>query len=174
LHDQLDKHKILQLIELLYKIPLSEWTLNYQTDYERLDRLMTESMLYAESRATKKYTNTFDWSPALVKTVFAERFGRLALRRSQGRPISDKLLHRTKASAGITVDPLQLTLPDVVQCLAAARQTRKEVQQRHQSLRKTYLEQLAEALVLKELHILRVTPNMKRDLLLAPPKKSNG
>jgi len=118
-------------VEQLSKITSEQWTLQNQTQYERLDRLITESMLYAESCAAKKYTNKFEWSPTLVRSVFAERFWRLALRRSQGRKISQILFERTRESAGITLDPSLLTLPDVVRCLASARQTRRQLQQQH-------------------------------------------
>jgi len=123
LHKQLDLHKVCLKVEQLSKITSEQWTLQNQTQYERLDRLITESMLYAESCAAKKYTNKFEWSPTLVRSVFAERFWRLALRRSQGRKISQILFERTRESAGITLDPSLLTLPDVVRCLASARQT---------------------------------------------------
>jgi len=149
LHKQLDLHKVCRKVEQLSKITSEQWTLQNQTQYECLDQLITESMLYAESCAAKKYTNKYEWSPTLVRSIFAERFWRLALRRSQGRSISQTLLNRTRESAGITLDPSLLTLPDIVQCLASARQTRKELQQQHQELRKNYLEKLAEALVIK-------------------------
>jgi len=131
LHKQLDLHKVCLKVEQLSKITSEQWTLQNQTQYERLDRLITESMLYAESCAAKKYTKKFEWSPTLVRSVFAERFWRLALRRSQGRKISQILFERTRESAGITLDPSLLTLPDVVRCLASARQTRRQLQQQH-------------------------------------------
>jgi hypothetical protein len=80
------------------------------------------------------------------------------LQRSQGRKISQILFDRTRESAGIILDPSLLTLPDVVHCLASARQTRRKLQQQHQELRKNYLEKLAEALVLKRAPYLDTDP----------------
>ena len=54
LNKQLDLHKVSRKVEQLSKIMSEQWTLQNQTQYERLDRLITESMLYAESCAAKK------------------------------------------------------------------------------------------------------------------------
>jgi len=164
LHQQFKYHKIGQKTESLYNIAPNQWNTQQHIEYERLDQLITESMLYAESQAAKWYTNNYDWSPTLVRSVFAERFWRLALRHSQGRSISDDLFYRAKDNAGITVDASKLTLPDIVQCPACARQNRKEMQQNHQALRKNYLEKLAEALVLKRAPYLDSDPKYNERL----------
>ena len=164
LHKQFDYHKVQKKTELLYSIDPTEWTIQHQQEYEHLDRLITDSMLCAESCAAKKYNSIYEWSPALVRSVFAERIWRLAVMRSQGRSVSETLLSHTKESAGITVDLSRLTLPDIVQCLQSARQTRKEMQQQHQSLRKNYLENLAEALVLKRAPYLASNPKFDERL----------
>jgi hypothetical protein len=106
-----------------------------------------------------------------VRSVFAERFWRLALRRSQGRKISQILFDRTRESAGIALDPSLLTLPDVVRCLASARQTRRQLQHQHQELRKNYLEKLAEALVLKRAPYLDTDPKYKDRLTARTTKE---
>jgi hypothetical protein len=64
---------------MLSEIAPDQWDAQHQIQYERLDQLITESMLYAESCAAKKYTKKYEWSPTLVRSVFAERFWRLAL-----------------------------------------------------------------------------------------------
>jgi hypothetical protein len=155
---QFNLHNVLPKLQELNSIQPNEWSFQHLTMYERLDRTISESMLYAKNRAAKRYTNTFDWSPTLVQSVYAERFWKLALRQSQGRVLSPSLLQRTKEYAGIGADLSCLTLPDIVQCLASARQSRKELQQQHQQLRKNYLEKLAEALVLKRAPYLDTDP----------------
>jgi hypothetical protein len=63
--------------------------------------------------------------------------------------VSDELLARTRKLAGIqAVSPL-LSLPELIQCLTAARHSRKSLQKDHHTLRQNYLTGLAEALVLK-------------------------
>jgi len=164
LTDQLEKHKVLPKLQELYLLESHQWTDQTQQTYERLDKIITEAMLYAEEASAKKYINKYEWSPTLVCSVYAERFWRLALRKSQGRHISQNLFERTRLSAGIQVDPSTLAMPDVIQCLACARQTRKELQQQHQSLRKNYLEKLAEALVLKRAPYLDTNPKYEERL----------
>jgi len=164
LNDQLEKHKVLPKLQELYLLESHQWTDQTQQTYERLDKIITEAMLYAEEASAKKYTNKYEWSPSLVRSVHAERFWRLALRKSQGRLISQNLFERTRLSAGIHVDPTTLAMPDVIQCLACARQTRKELQQQHQLLRKNYLEKLAEALVLKRAPYLDTDPKYEERL----------
>jgi hypothetical protein len=149
LHQQFKCHKILQKIEFLYAVEPTLWTPQHQIEYECLDALITESMLCAESRSAKKYMNTYAWPPTLVCSVSAERFWRLVIKRSQGHHVAADILHRTKVSTGIMVDISQLTLPDAVQCLQSACQTRKDLQQNHLQLRRNYLVSLAQALVLK-------------------------
>jgi len=164
LNDQLEKHKVSPKLQELYLLESHQWTDQTQQTYERLDKIITEAMLYAEEASAKKYTNKYEWSPSLVRSVHAERFWRLALRKSQGRLISQNLFERTRLSAGIHVDPTTLAMPDVIQCLACARQTRKELQQQHQLLRKNYLEKLAEALVLKRAPYLDTDPKYEERL----------
>lgn len=69
------------------------------------------------------------------------------------------------------MDHSSLTLPDIVQCLAAARQTRKVLQIQHQELCKTYLEKLAEALVLKQAPYLDTDPKYEERLTLRTAKE---
>ncbi len=164
LSKQLDNHKVSQKVEALAKIEPGKWNAYDQLQYERLDKVITDSMLHAESCAAKKYTKKYEWSPTLLQSVHAERFWKLALRKSQGRSISTTLLERTREAAGIPPNPFSLTLPDIVQCLASARQTRKELQNCHQELRKNYLEKLAEALVLKRAPYLDSDPKYEERL----------
>ena len=158
LHQQFKSHKILQKTERLYAVEPTLWTPQHQIEYECLDALITESMLYAESRSAKKYRNTYAWSPTLVRSVSAERFWRLVIKQSQGHHVAADILHRTKVSAGITVDISQLTLPDAVQCLQSSHQTRKELQQNYLQIRRNYLVSLAQALVLKRAPYLEDDP----------------
>jgi hypothetical protein len=72
LQKQFDNHKVSEKLQNLNSIHPCEWTSKHTTDYECLDNLITESMLCAESRSAKRYTNTYEWSPTLVSAVYAE------------------------------------------------------------------------------------------------------
>jgi hypothetical protein len=149
LSDQICKHNISEKVIDLHTKASLKWEEEYYRTYEKLDSLITEVMLYAEPQTTSRFTKTYEWSPTLIKAVYAERYWRLAYKRSIGRFVSDKYFNRIKNSAGITLTPVSFHLPYIFQCLNAARETRKLLQKDHRTLRRNYLEQLSEALVLK-------------------------
>jgi hypothetical protein len=57
-----------------------------------------------------------------------------------------------------------LSLPELIQCLTAARQSRKTLQKDHHTLRQNYLAGLAEALVLKRAPYLGTDPKYNEKL----------
>jgi hypothetical protein len=116
-------------------------------------------MLHAEKKTSKRYTKTYEWSPTLIKAVYAERYWRLVYKRSIGRFVSDDFLTRTRNLAGIPFQPFTLQLPYILQCLSSAKVTRKSLQKDHHALRKNYLEKLAEALVVKRSPIMLESRN---------------
>ncbi len=163
LHQQFKIHNIPEKVKALQQ-EHSEWTDHHQLEYEKLDKLITESMLYAERQSSSRYTKTYEWSPTLIQAVYAERYWRLQLRRSQGRHVTNGTLTRARVLAGLSIDPHPLRLPDILQCLAAARQSRKLLQKNHHGLRQNYLQQLAEALVLKRAPYLEGDPTYEERL----------
>jgi hypothetical protein len=146
---QLSLHKVQQKVATLHNKAITGWQEDDQLQYERLDKLITEAMLYAERHTGKRYTKTYEWSPTLVQAVYAERFWRLMYKKSTGRFVSDEHLIRTRSMAGIPTSSAELQLPQILKCLTGARESRKLLQKDHRTLRRNYLEQLAQALVLK-------------------------
>jgi hypothetical protein len=164
LNKQFDIHKIHEKVGKLQKKDSKLWEeMDVQT-YERIDTLITQSMLYAERLVSSRYTKTWEWSPVLVAAVHAERFWKLAIKRSHGHYVSNALLRRTCFLAGIKSVPPTLSLPDLIGCLAAARQTRRELQKDSHTLRQNYLASLAEALVLKRAPYLGTDPKYDEKL----------
>jgi hypothetical protein len=128
LTDQICKHNVSQKGNDLHIKASSEWEEEDYRTYEKLHSLITEVMLYAERQTTSRFTKTYEWSPILIKAVYAERYWRLAYKRSIGRFVSDEYFNRIKNSAGITLTPVSFHLPYILQCLNAARETRKLLQ----------------------------------------------
>jgi len=126
----------------------NQWADHHQLEYEKLDKLITEAMLYAERQSGSKYTKTYEWSPTLIQAVSAERYWRLQLRHSQGRQVTARTLQRAREQAGLSLNHSVLSFPDILQCLMAARETRKLLQKDHHGLRQNYLQKLAAALVI--------------------------
>lgn len=149
LNTQLETHNILQKVTELHTKTTIGWDSTDYAKYETIDQLITEAMLYAERQTSSRFTKTFEWSPTLMKAVYAERYWRLAYKQSVGRFVSENLLLRTRRLAGIPISISNLQLPHILQCLKAARETRKLLQKDHRTLRRNYLEKLSEALVLK-------------------------
>ncbi len=101
LTEQLDSHKIFDKVKILQQKEPHQWEdADYQT-YEKLDAIITESMLHAERTVGACYTKTWEWSPVLLVAVYAKRFWRLTIKKSRGRFVSDELLTRTHNLAGI-------------------------------------------------------------------------
>jgi hypothetical protein len=96
LHEKLHQHNILtKVTDLHTKAQLNNWEAQDLLEYEKLDRLITKSMIFAERKTSSRFTKTYEWSTTLVKAVYAERYWRLAYKRSVGRLVSDKLFNRT-------------------------------------------------------------------------------
>jgi hypothetical protein len=158
LSKQFQLHSIPEKVAALKQQSKTEWSEEKLLTYERLDASITQSMLYAERQTSKRYTKRYEWSPTLIKAVYAERYWRLMLRRSQGRQVSNELLQRTRLRADIPPTQHLYTLPEIISCLAAARQSRKSLQNDHHTLRQNYLEKLAAALVIKRAPYLEENP----------------
>jgi hypothetical protein len=75
LHDQLLYHKVSERIaDLETAAQQQSWTAQHTQEYERLDTLITESMLHAERSSGKRYTKRYEWSPTLVQSVEKVRY----------------------------------------------------------------------------------------------------
>jgi len=149
LHAQLHLHKVLTKVNNLHAKASSGWSDSDLEEYKRLDTLITEAMLYSERATSRRFTKTYEWSPILMKAVYAERYWRQAYKRSIGKFVSDEQFIRTRQLAGIPFQSHPLHLPYILQCLSAAREIRKILQKDHHTLCKNYLEKLAESIVVK-------------------------
>jgi hypothetical protein len=58
LHQQFEIHKIPEKVTALRQ-DYNQWADHHQLEYEKLDKLITEAMLYAERQSGSKYTKTY-------------------------------------------------------------------------------------------------------------------
>lgn len=107
-------------------------------------------MLHAERQSCKKSTAKFSWSPDMVQSVHAKRYWKLMLKRARGLPVATSTLERQWQASKESPPPQQITLQDIIGKLRLAKESWKENQKRHYSLRESYLEQLATAIVLSK------------------------
>jgi hypothetical protein len=57
-------HKVMQKLHQLHEAAHNgTWSPLHQQQYERLDTLITEGMLYSERQASKRYSSAYAWSP---------------------------------------------------------------------------------------------------------------
>jgi hypothetical protein len=135
-----------KLQEILHK---EEWTSESTAEYESLDSVITESMLSAEKELGKRITTTYQWSPRLKQAVQRLRYWQLWLCQVRNQPVSINQLLRYQQEGNISVEDQQLlSEPDTKNAQHQAYLNLKALQKQHQELRDTYLEDLADAIVL--------------------------
>jgi hypothetical protein len=151
LHEQLTYHKIYEKLEFLMQHALDgTWSVELTEEYQRVDRLYTESMLHAERIAGRKYSTKFDWSPELLQAVQAFRFWKMKLKLHRGLQVSPTVLEKYHTEAVLPEADYAAAYSEteLVQKIRAAYQQLRSKQKDHHTLRQTYLEELAEAIVL--------------------------
>jgi hypothetical protein len=158
LRKQLDYHNISQKIDALYKqasevpndpsIPLR---------YEKIDRILTESMLYAEKRGTKKYTDTYQWSPALAAAVNAVKYWRIRIKQLKKVKVAEETIRKAAEAAKLPLPGTRMTTTEVLRNLREAHRVLKQHQKNHIELREKHLDSLAEA------RVVAVCPALKFD-----------
>ena len=85
---------------------LQEWQIH---EYEELDRLREESMLYAEKHCRKLKMGGVRWSPALQQARNKITYYTLSYRRLRGRKLSSKILQRYSKRTGLNTSRLDET-----------------------------------------------------------------
>ena len=106
-------------------------------------------MLSAENQLSRSHSVKFDWSPKLKRAVQAQHYCHLRLKQCKGIIVSPARLDFHHHEAEIDNDTTS-TLIKVVTSLRAATTTLRTYQKDHKNLRASYLEELAEAIVLNK------------------------
>jgi hypothetical protein len=126
------------------------WNDTHTLQYENLDAIITQSMLFAESSCGKCYTKRFEWSPAMIKLVESVRYWRLLLKRSKGLQIQHSTICRAQTAAGLSHNTETVEQPTIIAHLRTALIAMRQAQKHHVELRESYLNGLAEAIVLEK------------------------
>jgi hypothetical protein len=158
LHDQLQYHKFYDKLPSLLDVAKQQsWSANHTIQYERLDRISSESMLHAEKAAGQKYTKVYEWSPVLIQSVEAVRFWCSLLQRSKGLKICQTTIEQLHRNVGLPLSSLAVVdQPETIVELRSTRAHMRSLQKSHVELWDAYLHSLAEALVLQECpHLLQ-------------------
>mmetsp|Transcript_16534 Transcript_16534/g.23565 ORF Transcript_16534/g.23565 Transcript_16534/m.23565 type:complete len:716 (+) Transcript_16534:576-2723(+) len=149
--EQLSYHKIFDKTKRLKEISeASEWTPECVQQYEKIDRIITESVRYADKAVAKRYSDTYEWSPEMMRSVNAFRYWSLRLKVAKGVVVDNNTIKKCREDAKLPLQQSEYITgrQDIVENLRDARKQMRENQQKHVELRRTYLEELAEATVL--------------------------
>ncbi len=109
--------------------------------YNKIDKLLMEAMLHAKKEVSRKYSNTYQWSPLLSQAVAAKRYWEMLLRQQKGGWINEARINRLRIAAVPTIQ-------DIVKETRASRATLQEFQCKHIEVPANHLQALAEARVL--------------------------
>jgi len=156
-HEQFQLHKVYdKLNDLKSHADNATWQQSHTEQYQVLDNVITDAMLYAEKQIGKQYSATFDWSPKLKEAVQVQRYWYLKLKQVKGLPVSPTGLDFHCTVGNIQVDK-EMSLPQVLHHLRSAKALLRTYQKEHKTLRASYLEDLAEAI------FLHSTPSLSFD-----------
>ncbi len=150
LKDQLEYHNIEQKKEHMRKtVREGSWSEDEVSIYETIDRINSESMLYAERQVQKKFAKKYEWSPKLIQAVQSVRYWKLRIKKAKGLYVTDHILNTTLKAANLpTSSGDYLPFSIILSRLKDAREILKQRQCNHVQLREEYLESLAEAILL--------------------------
>ncbi len=144
LESYLDKHGVYpRLADLFatYSTPLPPHQI---AEYEKLDKIIERGMMWAERKCRKLFMGHVGWFPALKRIRRMIRYIKASLSRLAGCKVSARFLIRLSKSLKFSTEGM--TEVELCSKLNSAFKTYKHLKSRHKQLRKTFLEDLAEAL----------------------------
>jgi hypothetical protein len=150
LERQISYHKILEKLEILHaSVQNGTWTLDHNTQYKRLDDLLSESMLYTEKALTKALSKRYEWSPVLKQSIHALRFWELSRKQSIGLKLPNTSLQKEaeKDVLDLSTLPSPLTCMSIMKYRTQANKNLNECQSNHSTLRENHLIAIAIAMV---------------------------
>jgi hypothetical protein len=150
LHKLLAEHNVFERVDKLQEaVNNGSWTLECVIEYEAIDKVVTDLMLSAENALSRRISTKYQRSPQLKQAVQCLRYWQLRLRQVRNQPVALNQLAHFQENGAIDPDQLVLTSEsEIKKAQHKAYQHLKEMQLRHLELRETYLEGLAEAIVL--------------------------
>jgi hypothetical protein len=91
-------------------------------EYGKIDTLLTEAMLSTEKQISKSYSDTYQWSPTLHKSIASLKYWKLKLREARGHLVSPSQLIRWSNIADIvhTISHPPVTMPMIKENLRLA------------------------------------------------------
>ena len=144
LEEEFSRHNVYHRALKLYNHCQVNPPADVYAEYDKLDRIREKCMKKAERKCRKLHMGGVPWSPEIQRARTTILYIKLILRRRRGRRVSARTLIRLQSKLGISYE--QVTDDNLLQFLDKAFQYYKKMKKKAVDLRKSHLEQLAEAL----------------------------
>jgi len=124
-------------------------THSVREQYESIDKLLMEAILYAESNSDKQYSTNYQWSPVLEQAAFQVKYWLLRIQEAKGRLVHHSRKVTLQDLAGKPADKTQrMIMPQLALEIRADRSTLRALQAKHVSLCEEHLSSLAEVRII--------------------------
>jgi hypothetical protein len=117
----------------------------HSAEWEAIDTLRVQGMLYAERRCRKLRMGGVLWSPEVQHSMDTILLWQLVYKRRRGVHVGSRVIQRAARKVGI-VNPLSLSREEAAAALRQAYRNYSAIKRNAPALRKTWLENLAQAL----------------------------
>ena len=122
-----------------FSVPL---TLEQIKEYEKLDKLKTQAMEYAETNCRKFYHGGYKWSDSFQQARDKIEYYELSISRLKGSRVSSRILMRLSRRTGCNA--LGKSVHELEMILSSAYKNYKIIRKDDESHRRSFLERLAE------------------------------
>ena len=144
LAEYLSEKRFFTRLERLYVSFTTPLSKAHISELEELDKIRTTGMRKAEKQCRKLRMGNVKWSPKLQQARDRISYYKLTLSRRRGCKVGARVLQTL--SRKLNENNLKLTNNELEKCLETANQDYLKVKKDHEKERKSFLEDLAEAL----------------------------
>ncbi len=145
LDEQLQANDVYNRLDILFRNTTEGKELGeaQMEEYEKLDNIREEAMIYAEKNCRHLYMGGIQWCPLLTRHRNRIDYLRRCISRKKGTKINARTLIRKAIKARI--DASTFTMEELLKALDKEYEEYKNTKKNHIELRKSFLESLAEA-----------------------------
>ena len=140
---QMMYHKIYDKNDALKtKSAEGRWTTKCTEQYEKMDKIILESVKHADRMVAKRFSTRYEWSPELIRSVNELRYWTLRLKAVKGFRVDQEVIQQYRGSAKLSrAQSDQITArAEIIQYLREAKRSMYENQKHHVELRRSYLD----------------------------------
>jgi len=106
----MEYHKVYDKVKVLQAASDSgKWSAEETGNYQKLDCIITDSMLHAKRNTGRLVSTRYEWSPALKQSVQAFRYWQLRYRQVRNLGISLPRLITLQSQAGLSDEEVNVT-----------------------------------------------------------------